>query len=83
MIRHDEDLLNFIEEHEADLQNRELQYALQWMMREHRKELTQLGDGDPYVGLERAGVADWIKEGKDPEAEWQKKFPANGEVQQK
>ena len=40
------------------------------MMREYKKELTKLGDGDPYVGLERAGVADWIKEGKDPEAEW-------------
>jgi hypothetical protein len=26
------------------------------------------------VGLERAGVAEWIKAGKDPEAEWRKKF---------
>ena len=33
------------------------------------------GDGDPYVGLERAGVSEWIKAGKDPEAEWQKTFP--------
>ena len=70
------DLLAFIEKHEADLKNLDLQYALQGMIREHKKELTELGGGDPYVGLERAGVAEWIKAGKDPEAEWRKKFPA-------
>ena len=74
-----ENLLNFIEGHEADLQNLELQYALQGMMREYKKELTRIGDGDPYMGLERAGVAEWIKAGKDPEAEWKKKFPAEAE----
>ncbi len=78
-----ENLLNFIEKHEADLQNLDLQYALQGMMREYKEELTQLGDGDPYVGLERAGVADWIKAGKDPEAEWAKKFPVDSEAQRK
>ena len=47
----------------------------------HKEDLALLGDGDPYVGLERAGVAEWIKAGKDPEAEWRKKFPAgNGET---
>ena len=71
-----ENLLNFIGKHEADLKNLELQYALQGMMSEYKKELTELGDGDPYVGLERAGVAEWIKAGKDPEEEWRKKFPA-------
>ena len=53
-----ENLLNFIEKHEADLKNLVLQYALQGMMREYKKELTKLGDGDPYVDLERAGVAE-------------------------
>ena len=49
----------------------------------HKEDLTKLGDGDPYVGLERAGVAEWIKAGKDPEAEWQKKFSAGGGAQGK
>ena len=40
-------------------------------------------DNDPFVGLERTGVFDWINEGKDPEAEWGKKIPADGESQQK
>ena len=69
------ELLNFIAEHENDLQNQKLQYMMGYMIRHYRPELTKLGDGDPYVGLERAGVADWIKEGKDPETEWKKKFP--------
>jgi len=73
-----ENLLNFIEKHEADLQNRVLQYALQGTMREYKKELTKLGDGDPYVGLERAGVAEWIKAGKEPVAEWRNKYPPAG-----
>lgn len=45
------------------------------MLVRHREDLARLGDGDPYVGLERAGVAEWIKAGKDPEAEWEKKYP--------
>ena len=46
--------------------------------------MTVFYDGDPYVGLERAGVAEWIKAGKDPEAEeWRKKFPAGGGPHQK
>ena len=45
--------------------------------------MTIFYDGDPYVGLERAGVAEWIKAGKDPEAEWRKKFPAGGGPHQK
>lgn len=40
-------------------------------------------DDDPFVGLERAGGADWIKEGKDPEAEWARIFPADRGGQQK
>ena len=32
-------------------------------------------NGDPYVGLERAGIPGWIKDGKDPEEEWRKKYP--------
>ena len=44
------------------------------MLRDHENELTKLGDGDPYVGLERAGVAEWIKAGKDPDAERREKF---------
>lgn len=77
------ELLNFISEHEADLKDQNLQYMMGYMIRHYRPELTKLGDGDPYVGLERAGVADWIKEGKDPEAEWAKKFPADSEAQRK
>ena len=53
------------------------------IIHDYEDELTRLGDGDPYVGLERAGVADWIMEGKDPEAEWQKKFPAGDGDQQR
>ena len=73
------ELLNFIVEHESDLRNQRLQCMMGYMIRHYRPELSKLGDGDPYVGLERAGVADWIKEGKDPEAEWEKRFPADGE----
>ena len=72
-----EKLLNFIAEHEEDLQNEDMQCVMRCMLRDHEGELTKLGDGDPYVGLKRAGVADWIKAGKDPEAEWRKKFPAD------
>ena len=50
------------------------------MLVRHREDLAQLGDGDPYVGLERAGVAEWIKTGKDPEAEWRKKYPPTAEI---
>ena len=48
------------------------------MLVRHREDLAQLGYGDPYVGLERAGVAEWIKAGKDPEAEWRKKISFSG-----
>ena len=58
-------------------------YMLGYMIRQYRTDLTKLGDGDPYVGLERAGVAEWIKAGKDPEAEWKKKFSAGGEALEK
>ena len=69
-------LLNFIAVHEEDLQNQSLQEAMLKMLYHHKTELAKLGDGDPYVGLERAGIPDWIKAGKDPEAEWQKKYPS-------
>ena len=72
------ELLNFIAEHEEDLQNQKLQYMLGYMILHYRTELTKLGDGNPYEGLERAGITEWIKAGKDPEAEWRKKFPAGG-----
>lgn len=49
----------------------------------HKGKLTELGDGDPYMGLERAGVFKWIREGRNPEAEWDKKFSADSESQQK
>ena len=78
-----EKLLNFIAKHEEDLQNEDLQCVMRCVLRDHEEELSELGDGDPYVGLERAGVADWIKEGKDPEAEWAKKFPADSGAQRK
>ena len=78
-----EKLLNFIAEHEEDLLNEEFQCVMRCMLRDHENELNLLGDGDPYVGLERAGVAEWIKAGKDPEAEWRKKFPAGGGAQGK
>ena len=71
-----EKLLNFIAEHEEDLQNEEFQCVMRRILLDHEDELTRLGGGDPYVGLERAGVADWIKAGKDPEEEWRKKYPA-------
>ena len=70
-----EELLKFIAEHEEDLQNNKLQHAMWYMVRHYRDELTKLGDGDPYVGLERAGIPGWIKDGKDPEEEWRKKYP--------
>ena len=76
-------MLNFIAEHEEDLQNEEFQCVMRHIIHDYEDELTRLGDGDPYVGLERAGVADWIMEGKDPEAEWQKKFPAGDGDQQR
>ena len=75
------ELLNFIAEHGTDLQNQKLQYMMGYMIRHYRPELTQLGDGDPYVGLERAGVFEWIREGRDPEAEWAKKFPGDDKTQ--
>lgn len=78
-----ENLLDFIAEHQEDLNDKELQEWLFVMLVRHREDLAQLGDGDPYVGLERAGVAEWIKKGKDPEAEWRKKFPAGGGAQGK
>ena len=75
-----ENLLDFIAEHQKDLNDKELQEWLFVMLVRHREDLAQLGDGDPYVGLERAGVAEWIKEGKDPEAEWRKKYPPAAET---
>lgn len=73
------ELLDFISKYEVDLQDHKKQETMLKMLHCYHDELSELGDGDPYVGLERAGVFDWIREGKDPEAEWKKKFSADGE----
>ena len=78
-----QNLLDFIQAHAKELFSLDFEEQCRTIYVQHLDELKRLGDGDPYVGLERAGVADWIKEGKDPEAEWAKKFPADSEAQPK
>ena len=71
-------LTDFIQAHAKELFSRDFEESYRKMYIQHFHELKELGDGDPYVGLERAGVAEWIKAGKDPEEEWRKNFPADG-----
>ena len=78
-----QNLIEFIQTHAKELFSLDFQEKYRKIYIQHFRKLKELGDGDPYVGLERAGVADWIKEGKDPEAEWAKKFPVDGKIQQK
>ena len=71
-------IVDFLLSHREVLLDPEKADSIRRFAARHKDKLAALGDGDPYVGLERAGVADWIKAGKDPEAEWAKKFPENG-----
>lgn len=71
-------IVDFLLSHRAVLLDPEKADSIRRFAARHKDKLAALGDGDPYVGLERAGVAEWIKAGKDPEAEWAKKFPENG-----
>ena len=75
-------IIDFLLIHRAVLLHAENAGIIRQFAAKHKEDLARLGDGDPYVGLERAGVAEWIKAGKDPEAEWRKKFPAGGEAEQ-
>ena len=79
----EKEIRHFILEHEKELTDSGFQRTIRDFLAGHKRELRKIGDGDFRLGLERAGVADWIKEGKDPEAEWQKKFPVDGGTQQK
>lgn len=78
-----QNLIEFIQTHAKELFSMDFEEKSRKIYIQHFHELKRLGDGDPYVGLERAGVFDWIRAGKDPEAEWAKKFPADGGAQQK
>ena len=69
-------IIDFLLSHKALLLDSEKANSIRRFAAKYKDELTRLGGGDPYVGLERAGVAEWIKAGKDPEAEWRKKYPA-------
>ena len=68
-------IIDFLLSRKALLLDSEKADSIRRFAAKHKDKLTRLGDGDPYVGLERAGVAEWIKAGKNPEAEWAKKYP--------
>ena len=77
------EVCRFILEHEKELTDSDFQGAIRDFLARHKHELSKIGNGSFRLGLKRAGVAEWIKAGKDPEAEWQKKFSAGGGAQGK
>ena len=84
----EEEVRRIILGHEKELTDSDFQRTIRDFLARHKIELSNIGDGNFRLGLARAGVADWIKAGKDPEAEWARKFsPAgtadSGEFEQK
>lgn len=79
----EKEIWQFIQTHERELTDSDFQQAVRDFIARYKDELRKIGNGDFRLGLERAGVAEWIKEGKDPETEWAKKFPADRGTQQK
>ena len=74
----EKEVCRFILEHEKELTDSDFQGAIRDFLARHKHELRKVGNGSFHLGLERAGVAEWIKAGKDPEAEWRKKFSFSG-----
>ena len=74
----EKEIRQFILTHEKELTDSDFQQAVRDFLAGHKDELRKIGNGDYRLGLERAGVAEWIKAGKDPEEEWRKNFPADG-----
>lgn len=76
-----QNLIEFVQAHAKELFSRDFEEKCRTIYIQHLDALKRLGDGDPYVGLERAGVFEWIREGRNPEAEWAKKFPGDDKTQ--
>lgn len=70
------ELFEYIETHEDELFDPQFRGKIRDMIARHKKELNDAGNGSMYLGIHKAGIIPTIRAGKDPEAEWRKKFSA-------
>ena len=78
-----QDLLAFIRTHEDELFDAHFREKIWGMIFHHKRKLKEIGRGSMYRGIHDAGIISDIRAGMDPEAEWQKKFPAGCGAQEK
>lgn len=78
-----EELLRLIEENQDLFANSDYEKTAFGFANDHANTLRDIGEGNRFRGMQKIGFYDWFRQGKDPEAEWQKKFPAGDGDQQR
>lgn len=78
-----EELLRLIEENQDLFANSDYEKIAHVFANDHANTLRDIGGGNRFRGMQKIGFFDWFRQGKDPEAEWQKKFPAGVEAPEK
>ena len=71
-----EELIRLIEKNQDLYANTDYEKYAHCFANDHCDTLQKIGSGNRFRGMQKIGFYDWIRQGKDPEAEWAKIFSA-------
>ena len=70
-----EELIRLIEENQDLFTSADYEKIAHCFAGDHCDMLRQIGNGNRFQGMREIGFYEWFRQGKDPEAEWEKRFP--------
>ena len=73
-----EELIHLIEENQDLFTNPDYEETAHCFANDHCDMLRQIGKGNRFRGMREIGFYDWLRQGKDPEAECARKFSPAG-----